>query len=167
MARYFRYKSPEEVVADADSLGESLAMSDDLSPLFQPLAIGHLKVGGRLAIHPMEGCDGTLDGNPDELTFRRYQRFGAGGAKLIWGEAAAVCPEGRANTRQLQVAEHTVKGLERMLTICREAHAETMGSTDGLVVGLQRRASGGVLAPILTHCTWSISMLFVLPLLFA
>ncbi len=37
----------------------------------------------------------------------------------------------------------------------------------GLVVGLQRRASGGVLAPILTHCTWSFSMLFVLPLLFA
>ncbi|MCK5890094.1 MAG: type II CAAX endopeptidase family protein [Aeromicrobium sp.] len=37
----------------------------------------------------------------------------------------------------------------------------------GVVVGLERRASGGVLAPILTHCTWSISMLFVLPLLFA
>ena len=37
----------------------------------------------------------------------------------------------------------------------------------GVVCGLQRRASGGVLAPILTHITWSLSMLFVLPLLFA
>lgn len=36
----------------------------------------------------------------------------------------------------------------------------------GLVVGLQRRASGGVLAPILTHVTWSACMLLVLPLLF-
>ena len=36
----------------------------------------------------------------------------------------------------------------------------------GAVCGLQRRASGGVLAPILTHITWSLSMLFVLPLLF-
>ena len=36
----------------------------------------------------------------------------------------------------------------------------------GVVVGLQRRASGGILAPILTHCTWSLSMLIVLPLLF-
>lgn len=36
----------------------------------------------------------------------------------------------------------------------------------GVVVGLQRRASGGILAPILTHCTWSLSMLFALPLLF-
>jgi membrane protease YdiL (CAAX protease family) len=36
----------------------------------------------------------------------------------------------------------------------------------GVVVALERRASGGILAPILTHCTWSITMLFALPLLF-
>jgi uncharacterized protein len=37
----------------------------------------------------------------------------------------------------------------------------------GTVVGLQRRAGGGVLAPILTHITWSMSMLFALPPIFA
>ena len=37
----------------------------------------------------------------------------------------------------------------------------------GLVVGLQRRAGGGVLAPILTHITWSMTMLFALPPIFA
>jgi membrane protease YdiL (CAAX protease family) len=37
----------------------------------------------------------------------------------------------------------------------------------GAVVALQRRASGGILAPILTHITWSLSMLFVLPPIFA
>ena len=36
----------------------------------------------------------------------------------------------------------------------------------GTVFGLQRRASGGVLGPILTHITWSSIMLFVLPPLF-
>lgn len=36
----------------------------------------------------------------------------------------------------------------------------------GVVVGFERRASGGVLAPILTHCAWSLSMLLALPLLF-
>ena len=36
----------------------------------------------------------------------------------------------------------------------------------GVVCGLERRASGGILAPILTHITWSLSMLFLLPLLF-
>jgi membrane protease YdiL (CAAX protease family) len=38
--------------------------------------------------------------------------------------------------------------------------------TLGFVLGLQRRASGGVLAPILTHVTWSVLMLFGLPPLF-
>jgi uncharacterized protein len=36
----------------------------------------------------------------------------------------------------------------------------------GTVVGLERRASGGVLGPILTHITWSMAMLFLLTLLF-
>jgi uncharacterized protein len=36
----------------------------------------------------------------------------------------------------------------------------------GAVTGLQRRAAGGVLAPILTHLTWSLTMLFVLPFIF-
>ena len=37
----------------------------------------------------------------------------------------------------------------------------------GVVVGLQRRASGGVLAPILTHVSWSVAMLYVLPAIFS
>ncbi len=36
----------------------------------------------------------------------------------------------------------------------------------GALVGLERRASGGILGPILTHVTWSLSMLFLLPALF-
>jgi CAAX protease family protein len=38
--------------------------------------------------------------------------------------------------------------------------------TLGTVLGLQRRASGGILAPILTHVTWSTVMVFALPPLF-
>ncbi|HKY56831.1 MAG TPA: CPBP family glutamic-type intramembrane protease [Aeromicrobium sp.] len=37
----------------------------------------------------------------------------------------------------------------------------------GFVVGLERRASGGILAPALTHVTWSLAMLVTLPMLFA
>jgi len=33
----------------------------------------------------------------------------------------------------------------------------------GTVLSLQRRASGGILAPMLTHVTWSSAMLFALP----
>jgi hypothetical protein len=34
------------------------------------------------------------------------------------------------------------------------------------VVGLQRRATGGILAPIITHLVWSVSMLYALPAIF-
>src|SRR4051812_32142091 len=90
----------------------------------------------------MEGCDGTLDGRPDELTYRRYQRFGAGGAKLIWGEAAAVLDEGRANPRQLLLNDQTASALEQMLRQCRQAHREAFGHDNDLVVGLQLTHSG-------------------------
>lgn len=33
----------------------------------------------------------------------------------------------------------------------------------GLVTGMQRRVTGGVLGPILLHCLWSTAMLFLLP----
>src|SRR5215213_169673 len=90
----------------------------------------------------MEGCDGTPDGRPGELTFRRYRRFGAGGAKLIWGEAAAVVDEGRANPRQLLASDGNAAGLERLLSACRHAHREAFGKDDDLLVGLQLTHSG-------------------------
>jgi membrane protease YdiL (CAAX protease family) len=37
----------------------------------------------------------------------------------------------------------------------------------GLVVGLQRRVTGGILGPTVTHLTWSLGMLFLLPLVFS
>src|SRR5258708_659677 len=100
MARYFKYKSPADLTADAASLGHEMRLAEDLSILFTPVQIGPPTAWSRLAIHPMEGCDGTPDGRPDELTYRRYQRFGAGGAKIIWGEATAIADEGRMNPRQ-------------------------------------------------------------------
>ena len=33
----------------------------------------------------------------------------------------------------------------------------------GTVFGLQRRASGGILASMLTHLVWSVAMLLALP----
>jgi len=36
----------------------------------------------------------------------------------------------------------------------------------GALVGLERRATGGIQAPIITHVVWSVTMLVVLPALF-
>src|SRR5215472_7725204 len=80
----------------------------DHSPLLAALNRGGCKVANRIAINPMEGWDGTADGQPSEHTLRRWRRFGQSGAKLIWGgEAVAVRHEGRANPNQLVISEHT------------------------------------------------------------
>jgi 2,4-dienoyl-CoA reductase-like NADH-dependent reductase (Old Yellow Enzyme family) len=142
LARYFKFHSLAELEVECRRLGTELRFSEDFTPLFRPVSFGRLRAGNALCIQPMEGCDGTLDGRPDELTFRRYRRFGAGGAKLIWGEAAAVVAEGRANSRQLLLNDETAADIQRMLQSCRQAHREAFGSDDDLVVGLQLTHSG-------------------------
>jgi len=118
-------------------------LSGSESPLGQPLVREGLEVGNRIAIQPMEGWDGTADGNPTESTIRRWRRFGRSGAKLIWGgEAVAVRHDGRANPNQLRAGLDTQEGLARLRSVLIEEHRRTTGSTDGLVVGLQLTHSG-------------------------
>lgn len=149
--RYFTYKTLDDLRGDAEKLGIDLPLVADREEvkhwLSQPVEIvGQGSKGWRiansLAIHPMEGCDGELDGRPDELTFRRYKRFGAGGAKLIWFEACAVVPEGRANPRQLWIHEGSVGALKNLLEECRRAHEREFGTREGLVCVLQLTHSG-------------------------
>jgi hypothetical protein len=75
--------------------------------------------------------------------FAAYRRFGAGGAKLIWGEAAAVALEARANPRQLVIGDSTIAGIARNLPRMPSARVvDTFGTDTGLVVGLQLTHSG-------------------------
>ena len=142
MARYFKFKTAEELSAEARLLGGELPVSADFAPLFTPVKLGRLTAGNRFCIQPMEGCDGTPDGLPDEYTYRRYRRFGAGGAKLIWGEATAIDEAARMNPRQLWLNDKSASAIETMLQQCREAHRETFGTDEGLVIGLQLTHSG-------------------------
>ena len=142
MARFFKYKSVAEIAAENARLGIDLRFSDDFTPLFQPISISCRSVGNRWCIHPMEGCDGELDGRPGELTFRRYRRFGAGGAKLIWGEACAVTEEARANTRQLWLNAANLSDFARMVEECRAAHIAANGNDADMLIGLQLTHSG-------------------------
>lgn len=142
MAHYFKFKTLNDLQAEAHRLRVELPAQDDLSPLFRSLAVGSFILGNRLCIHPMEGCDGTTDGLPGELTERRYRRFGAGGAKLIWGEAAAIVPEARANPRQLVISAIHYPQLARLAEIARTAHQAIFHNTDDLLIGLQLTHSG-------------------------
>ena len=118
------------------------------SPLAQPILRAGIKIGNRFAVNPMEGWDGTPDGNPSEHTLRRWQRFGRSGAKLIWGgEAVAVCHEGRANPNQLLAAPHTQAGLASLKAALVAEHRQVSGSDDGLLIGLQLTHSGRYSCP--------------------
>ncbi|HEV2349129.1 MAG TPA: NADH:flavin oxidoreductase [Terriglobia bacterium] len=146
-------KDAEHFLEHLDSLHLTLPFDIELergadSPLAWPLVRGSLKIGNRIAIHPMEGWDGTADGNPTENTVRRWRHFGRSGAKLIWGgEAVAVRQDGRANPNQLLMAPHTRDGLARLRATLIEEHRRTTGSDDGLVIGLQLTHSGRYAKP--------------------
>lgn len=136
-----------------ESLGLSIPCDYELlcgedSPLTQPIIREGMRIGNRFAVQPMEGWDGTSDGNPSEHTLRRWQRFGRSGAKLIWGcEAVAVCHDGRANPNQLLAAPHTRAGLERLKLALILEHRHVAGSSDGLLIGLQLTHSGRYSCP--------------------
>lgn len=154
MARFFKYKSVADLEAENARLGIDLRFSDDLSPLAQPVAVGSRTVGNRWCIHPMEGCDGELDGTPGELTFRRYVRFGGGGAKLIWGEACAVTATGKMNPRQISLTANTKSEFAKLVEQTRQSHRDSVGDDSDLLFGIQLTHSGRYSVPrpiIATH----------------
>ena len=127
---------------------DSKPLSGSDSPLRWPLSRGGIKIGNRIAVHPMEGWDGTPDGNPSEHTIYRWKKFGRSGGKLIWGgEAVAVSHEGRANPNQLVIAQHTREGLGELRKVLVEEHRRTTGSDEGLFIGLQLTHSGRYCRP--------------------
>jgi NADPH2 dehydrogenase len=122
---------------------DSELVTGGASPLARPLRAGGIELGNRFAIHPMEGWDATVDGRPTERTLRRWRRFGASGAKLIWGgEAVAVSHDGRANPNQLLINSHTLADLARLREALVAEHSRAVGSAEGLLVGLQLTHSG-------------------------
>jgi len=153
----FHYRTLDEVRADVAALGLPLKASDSIDALLQPVKVAHLTAPNAMAVHPMEGCDGTAEGAPDELTFRRYKRFAAGGAGLLWFEATAVVHEGRANPRQIYLNENTYDGFARLLEESLQAARESMGPNHRPITVVQLTHSGryskpdGKAAPIIAH----------------
>ena len=111
----FHYKTWQDVADTAAKLGAWLPHCADIEPLKAPLKIGAHTAMNRIALQPMEGTDGLEDGTPGELTWRRYERFAKGGAGLIWFEAVATVPEGRASAHQLQITPANVDEYKRLV----------------------------------------------------
>ena len=122
------------------SIGVEIPIDDTVDPagvLADPVVIsdgtsGTTTAPNRFAVLPMEGWDGTTDGRPTDLVRRRWQRFGASGCGLVWGEATAVRAEGRANPNQLILDDRTVDEIAELRTLLDPAQ----------VTGLQLTHSG-------------------------
>jgi len=150
--RHFTYRNLDDLRRAAEIAGTAHVQFTDSAEdvrrvLARPVRVGQLTVGNSIAIQPMEGCDGTLDGRPDELTWRRYERFARGGAKLVWFEATAVREDGRANTRQLWIRPDNVAEFACLLAHIRRLHREQWGTSDDLLEPIQLTHSGRYSVP--------------------
>jgi 2,4-dienoyl-CoA reductase (NADPH2) len=153
----FSLDSIQQLKALGRELNVPVDAMEDVSILAQPVSVGPLSMPNSLAIHPMEGCDGDEKGRPGDLTVRRYERFLASQAGLVWAEAIAVVPQGRANPRQLWLHKDNMKSFADMLTRARRGAADRYGSDHKPVVVAQLTHSGryskptGVPAPMIAR----------------
>ncbi|MFN8099041.1 MAG: lysostaphin resistance A-like protein [Dermatophilaceae bacterium] len=139
----------------------------DARPWVQSLALGGLLVGIFLAgavvvakIPPLlDAVDAVLD----------HARFGSLPVIL-----AIVILNGIAEELYFRGALFAAVGRRHAVAVTTVIYALTTAGTGnpmlvlaaallGLLTGLQRRVTGGVLGPILTHVLWSSSMLVLLP----
>lgn len=151
----FHYSTLADVERKAAELNAFIPMQEDLAPLYQPLTIGAFRAANRIAFQPMEGTDGTADGAPGELTIRRYERFAQAGPGLIWFEAVATVPEGRASAHQLYMTEKNVDEFKRLTDRIREISMKAYGYAP--IIVMQATNSGryskptGVPAPMIAY----------------
>lgn len=138
----FHYSSLGQIRLSIQQLGLDLELAEDLSVLGRPRTVSGLQLPNRLVVLPMEGCDGLPEGGPDELVFRRYRRFAAGGAGLLWFEATAVTEEARANPRQLWLHPGSVDGFARLVEETRKAARAAFGEKHRPLLVVQLTHSG-------------------------
>ncbi len=143
----FRFRSAEGLCAEARRLGLDLPYKEDASILVEEAALAGRKIPNRLAVLPMEGADADPAGGPSDRTLRRYRRYAAGGAGLIWVEAAAVRPDGRSNPRQLLLTEENVGTFAKLVDETQAAAKKEWGSTHRPLLILQLTHSGRFAKP--------------------
>ena len=143
----FRLSGIEDLKQLAAQLNVSIGAVEDVSILAEPVQAGGLLVPNSLAVHPMEAADGDRQGRPGKLTFRRYERFAAGGAGLLWAEAIAVVPEGRANPRQLWLNENSKESFAALIKRMKQS-AESSPLAHRPVIVAQLTHSGRYSKPV-------------------
>jgi hypothetical protein len=136
-------------------------------PVLQPIGVGLVAVGvfaaGALVVGQVPFLESSVNSVLD------HARQGA--LPLV---ALVTVVNGVSEELFFRGALYAAIGVRHPVTISTAVYGLTTVATGnvmlvfaavvlGLLVGRQRRVSGGVLAPALTHVTWSLGMLFLLP----
>lgn len=122
----FNFKSLDEIRNRTRELGLGFGYEEDIKVLGTPMKVGGLTAANRFAVLPMEGCDSNTDGSPSQLVYDRYLKYAEGGFGLIWFEANAIVPEGRANELQMMLTASNVEKFKDLVKkvddLCMEKH---------------------------------------------
>jgi membrane protease YdiL (CAAX protease family) len=152
-------------------LGRSSGTRSGRRPVITPIVLGlaaaAVFVLGALVVREIEPLRNYTD------TVLTHARRGALAAILVLTVLNGVAEEVffRGALFAALAQRHAIAISTAVYTLVTLASGNPMlafaAATLGVVLGLERRATGGVLAPILTHVIWSTVMLFALPPLFA
>jgi 2,4-dienoyl-CoA reductase-like NADH-dependent reductase (Old Yellow Enzyme family) len=98
----------------------------EASILFQPIRIGTKTAPNRIVFNAMECCDADKQGNPSELTYRRYRRCMEGGPGVIVIEAISVIDESRGRLNQLIGTRQNLKALSELIAGLRSVNPDPL-----------------------------------------
>jgi 2,4-dienoyl-CoA reductase-like NADH-dependent reductase (Old Yellow Enzyme family) len=94
--------------------------------LLSPIQIGTRTSQNRFFIQPMECNDADADGNPTDLTYRRYENLFKGEAGLVSLEAITITDKNRSRMNQLFIMPKNEKALANFVRRLREVNPNTL-----------------------------------------
>jgi len=94
--------------------------------LLKPVKIGNRVCKNRFFAQPMECTDADDDGNPTELTYRRYENLFKGGWGLVDLEAISITQESRSRKNQLLIQKQNAPALEKFIKHLKEINKDIL-----------------------------------------
>lgn len=94
--------------------------------LLEPIKIGTRICVNRFFIQPMECSDADTEGNPSELTYKRYEDYFRGQAGLIDLEAITITGESRSRLQQLEIMPRNAKALKKFVSKMKEINSNAL-----------------------------------------
>ena len=123
----YAFRTPEELSYICRRNALNIPVSKDVSPLSRKVTVrtgnGRLTLKNAIAVHPMDCLDALPNGSPSSLTKRRWLRFSASGASMIYCGVASVFP--RSGGR-LCISNHNIQEYKKIIKEMREGYSHVI-----------------------------------------